>query len=226
RRAWAAERLREEDPYTANWLTVTGNQVIMHHSRFETDVNRAPEKAVYKLPEDAWGLNLWKTPLTEEAAEQSIQLYHSFYEAAAIYFDDLFSRHERLVVYDIHTYNHQREGAGKFANAEENPEINLGTKNMDREKWLPVVDALTQHLRSFDYDGRNLDVRENIKFKGGYFGQWLYNRYGEKVCPISIEFKKFFMDEWSGKPYEKDMRLISDLLESSRQPVLDALHKI
>lgn len=221
-----AERLREEDPFTARWLQVTDNQVIVHHSRFETDVNRSPEKAVYKFPEDAWGLKVWKDALPEEAAEKSMQLYHDFYEAAKVYFDDLLTQHGQLVVYDIHSYNHQRDGKGTFAHPAENPEINLGTKNIDRELWGPVIDALTHHLRSFDYNGRSLDVRENIKFKGGYFGQWLYERYGEKICPISIEFKKFFMDELSGEPYKKDVQLIAALMESSGQPVLDALKKV
>jgi len=221
-----AERLREEDPYTARWLHVADNQVIMHHSRFETDVNRPPEKAVYRLPEDAWGLKVWKDALPQDAAEKSMQLYHDFYQAAKVYFDDLFTIHQQLVVYDIHSYNHQRDGAGTFADTAENPEINLGTKNMNRERWHPVIDALTHHLRSLDDDGRSLDVRENIKFKGGYFGEWLYQRYGEKVCPISIEFKKFFMDELSGSPYENEVQRIAELLQSSRLPVLDALQKI
>jgi N-formylglutamate deformylase len=221
-----AERLREEDPYTARWLKVTNNQVIMHHSRFETDVNRSPEKAVYRLPEDAWGLKVWKDELQQEAAERSIQLYHDFYRAAEAYFDDLFTQHKQLVVYDIHSYNHQREGKGLFADPAANPEVNLGTKNMDRERWHPVVDALSHHLRSVDKKGRSLDVRENIKFKGGYFGEWLYRRYGEKICPISIEFKKFFMDELSGEPYEKEVQFIAKLMETSEQPVMDALKKV
>ena len=221
-----AERLREEDPFTARWLQVTDNQVVVHHSRFETDVNRPPDKAVYRLPEDAWGLKVWKNELPGEAAERSMQLYHDFYAAAKVYFDDLFSQHEQLVVYDIHSYNHQRAGAGTFADPAANPEINLGTKNMDRELWEPVIEALGHHLRSFDYHGRSLDVRENIKFKGGYFGEWLYESYGRKVCVISIEFKKFFMNEWSGAPDEQEVQLIAALMESSGQPVLEALKKV
>ena len=56
-----AERLPEEDPFTDLWTAVTGNRIIVHHSRFEVDLNRPREKAVYLEPEDAWGLNVWKT---------------------------------------------------------------------------------------------------------------------------------------------------------------------
>ncbi len=85
---------------------------------------------------------------------------------------------------------------------------------------------MMQHLRNYDYAGRALDVRENVKFKGGYFGQWLFEKYGDNICPISIEFKKFFMDEWTGEPFEKDIRLISEMIKSSEAAVLTALHKI
>ena len=37
-----SERLREEDPFTARWLNVSDNRITVHHSRFETDVNRPP----------------------------------------------------------------------------------------------------------------------------------------------------------------------------------------
>lgn len=221
-----AERLREEDPFTAAWVKFCDNRIIVHHSRFEADVNRPREKAVYVKPEDAWGLKVWNQTLSEEMLLGSLSLYDRFYDQAKQYFDSLFTLHENLVVYDIHSYNHRREGADKEANAEQNPEINVGTQNMNKEKWQPVVDALLKSLSSFDYDGRSLDVRENIKFKGGYFGQWLYQQYGDKIAPISIEFKKFFMDEWTGEPFKKDVALISELIESSKMPVLDRLEEL
>src|SRR5690606_14185003 len=120
-------------------------------------------------------------------------------------------------------YNHRRESAHKEADPAENPEINLGTQNMDRDRWQPVIETLIHHFEAFDYNGRNLDTGENIKFKGGYFGQWLYRQYGKKICPISIEFKKFFMDEHTGEAYERDLDLIGKMLILSKQPILQAL---
>ncbi len=220
------QRLREEDPFTAKWVNISDNNIVVHHSRFETDVNRPREKAVYVKPEDAWGLNIWKEELAEETIQDSLAVFDGFYAEVKKYFDELFLKHKNIVVYDIHSYNHRREATDKEADPEQNPEINIGTKNMDQSKWQPVVDELVNSIKSFDYDGRRLDVRENIKFKGGYFGQWLYEQYGEKICPISIEFKKFFMDEWTGEPFEKDIRLINQLLKESTSSVLQELEKI
>lgn len=220
------ERLREEDPFTAKWVNISDNNIVVHHSRFETDVNRPREKAVYVKPEDAWGLNIWKKKLTEEIIHDSLAVFDGFYAEAKKYFDALFLGHKNIVVYDIHSYNYRREATDKEADPERNPEINIGTKNMDHGKWQPVVDVLVNSIKNCDYDGRALDVRENIKFKGGYFGQWLYEQYGNKICPISIEFKKFFMDEWTGEPFEKDIRLINQLLKESTSSVLQELEKI
>ena len=58
-----AGRLREEDPFTAHWTTVAPTRVIGLHSRFEVDLNRPRDKAVYRSPEDAWGLDVWSGPL-------------------------------------------------------------------------------------------------------------------------------------------------------------------
>ena len=217
------ERLREEDPFTANWVNISDNNIVVHHSRFETDVNRPREKAVYIKPEDAWGLNIWKEEPQEEIILDSLSVFDGFYVEVKKYFDALFLQHENIVVYDIHSYNHRRESRDKEADPEKNPEINIGTKNMDLHKWQPLVNKLVNSFKSFDYDGRTLDVRENIKFKGGYFGQWLYEQYGKKICPISIEFKKFFMDEWTGEPFKKDIQLINELLQASTSPTLNAL---
>jgi N-formylglutamate deformylase len=178
-------RLREEDPYTAIWTNNSDNRILVHHSRFEVDINRPKEKAVYQKPEDAWGLKVWKQQLPPEVLERSLKVYDNFYASAKIYFDTLFSIHESVVVYDIHSYNHQREGQGAVADPSTNPDVNLGTANMNREVWKSVVEATTECFKRFDYHGRTLDVRENIKFKGGYFGKWLFEQYADKICPIS-----------------------------------------
>ena len=42
-------------------------------------------------------------------------------------------------------------------------------------------------------------VAENLRFKGGYFSQWIDARYAGRGCALALEFKKTFMDEWSGE---------------------------
>jgi hypothetical protein len=56
-------------------------------------------------------------------------------------------------------------------------------------------------MRGFDFNGRRLDVRENIAFQGkGELTRFVHARHPDAGCAIAIEFKKFFMDEWTGVP--------------------------
>lgn len=221
-----AERLREEDPYTTEWLQISDNTVKVKTSRFELDINRPKEKAVYLRPQDAWGLEVWKKDIPHQIVENSLQVYDEFYDQIEEYFDQLFEEHEWLVVYDLHSYNYRREGVDKYSSPEENPEVNLGTKHMNREAWAPVIDTMLKSFREFNFEGRHLDVRENVKFPGGYFCQWLYQKYGDKICPIAIEFKKFFMDEWTGEQDERKLQHIRELLIASINPIKEAASKI
>jgi N-formylglutamate amidohydrolase len=217
------QRLREEDPCTDKIAQVAPSRIVGERSRFEVDLNRPPQKAIYLKPEDAWGLNVYKDlPWNERDA--SMALYDSFYHELRAMMDEALRRHERVVIFDVHSYNHQRQGPGIDDDPEKNPEVNIGTGNIDRKAWAPVVDGMMQELRRPMRNGRVLDVRENIKFKGGYFGKWLYDNYGSRVCPISIEFKKIFMDEWTGEP---DLTMIEDLrahLELAAQRTIEILH--
>jgi N-formylglutamate deformylase len=221
------ERLREEDPFTAGWVSITDNQIIGLNSRFEMDLNRAPEKAIYRKPEDAWGLTVWKDELPEELAQESLARYDQFYADVKQMLQGIVDRHGCFVVYDLHTYNHRRDGAnGPEADTQENPEVNLGTGNMNRQLWAPVVDAFTRSLQQYDYQGRHLDVRENVKFKGGHFMRWIHDSFPDRACVISIEFKKFFMDEWTGEPDEAQLREIKKALQSTTEPVLAAREQV
>ncbi len=223
----AEERLREEDPFTDEWVVVADNQIIGHNSRFELDLNRSPDKAIYRKPEDAWGLNVWKNELPEEFAKESMSRYDMFYADVKKMLTDIYEQHGCLVEFDLHTYNHRRDGAdGPAADPEKNPEVNIGTGNMNREKWAPVVDALIHSLSTYDYMGRHLDVRENVKFEGGYFMRWIHDTFGDDACVMSIEFKKFFMDEWTGKPDKVQLKKIRKALQKSTEPVLEALARV
>ena len=51
-----AERLREEDPFTGQAIVDVPTHLIAGRSRFEIDLNRARDVAVYRTPEQSWGL--------------------------------------------------------------------------------------------------------------------------------------------------------------------------
>lgn len=221
------ERLREEDPFTGKWTAVAKTQIVGLRSRFEVDLNRPREKAIYLKPEDAWGLNVYREEPSDDLIQRTLAAYDAFYHAV----QDLFSRfaetHKRFVVLDIHSYNHRRAGPdAEPANAHENPEVNLGTGTMpDRRKWASLIDRFNRDLSSADYDGGHLDVRENVKFFGGSFAKWTHENFPESACVLSVELKKFFMDEWSGKLDEDQHGMIQRALESTIPGILQSLER-
>ena len=72
---------------------------------------------------------------------------------------------------------------------------------MPRDQWAFLIDPLIEAMRAFDFNGHRLDVRENIAFQGkGEQTRFIHDRYPGQGCAIALEFKKFFMDEWTGEP--------------------------
>lgn len=221
------ERLREEDPFTSIWTQVSDNRLISTYSRFEVDLNRPREKAVYIQPEDAWGLHVWKEAPSTAIINQSLANYDAFYAEAHRLFTELERNFGHFIVYDLHSYNHRRNGAeGPPADQESNPEVNVGTGTLNRERWGTVIDRFIKDLSAFDYLGRQLDVRENIKFRGGQFARWTHENFPESGCVLSIEFKKFFMDEWTGIPEQAQVDAIQQGLQSTTSGVLQTLKTI
>ncbi len=219
-----ADRLREEDPYTGIWTSVVTTQLVARRSRFEVDLNRPREKAVYRNPEDAWGLELWQGELPGDVVERSLEEYDAFYAETARICDEMERRYGRFVVLDLHTYNHRR-GAPEAApeDPQANPEVNVGTGSMDRDRWGRLVDRFMADLREHEFLGRHLDVRENVRFQGGYLSQWVHERYPESGCCLAIEFKKFFMDEWTGALSPEEYEAIPQAMEATLPGLLESL---
>ncbi len=222
-----ADRLREEDPYTSSWIDIAETNIVALRSRFEVDLNRPREKAVYVTPDDCWGLDVWKERPAPEIIERSIKEYDAYYSMIKDLFTETREKHGKFILYDIHSYNHKRIGAdAPPESAEENPEVNIGTGTLDREKWGSLIDRFIEDLRSFDFMGRKLDVRENVKFKGGNQVKWLHENFPYTGCGLAIEFKKFWMDEWTGQKDEKMVEAIHKALSSTVPGVLEELKKL
>ncbi len=222
-----SERLQEEDPFTGEWTTVARTRVVVLRSRFEVDLNRPRGKAVYVSPEDAWGLTVWKEPITPQMVDRSLALYDSFYAELKLLLTRKVADHGRFVLFDLHSYNHRRGGPeAPPASPEENPEVNVGTGNLDRELWGSVVESFLSTLRGVDFGGRNLDVRENVKFRGGHLSKWVRESFPGSGCALAIEFKKFFMDEWTGEPVPGAIEAIRRALAPTVPPVLAALARM
>lgn len=222
-----SDRTREEDPFTALWTTVADTQIVAKRSRFEFDLNRPREKAVYLTPDDAWGLSVWQTTPSPAIVARSLAEYDAFYAAVKQVFLDLEQRFGHFVVFDLHTYNHRREGLEALpADLQYNPEINLGTGSLDRDRWAPVVKHFLTDLRHFDFLGRQLDVRENVRFRGGHFSRWTHQTFPNSACVLAIEVKKFFMNEWTNEVNQVQLEAVRCALQSTVPGIVNALKQL
>lgn len=212
-------RLREEDPFTGIVASGFTSNIVVHRSRFEVDLNREREMAVYRTPDDAWGLEVWREPLPHEEVAKSLELYDRFYNELGSTLDQLVRRRGGFVLYDIHSYNHRRAGPDADADSPlESPTVNLGTGSLPG-RWRSVAEAFAGALGSTTLDGAPLDVGENVRFEGRQVARWVHENYGDVGCALAIEVKKVFMDEWSGEVYPDLLTELSDALLASVEDV-------
>jgi hypothetical protein len=223
-------RAREEDPYVDVLAREVPVWMIPTRSRFEVDLNRPREQAVYRTPEMAWGLQVWKVPLPRPMVRRSLAAYDAFYARLYRLLDGIRARHGGFVLLDLHDYNHRR--AGPHAPPDDprrNPEVNLGTGTMDRAYWAPVVERFLADARGFTGFGRPLDVRENVKFRGRELARRLHRDFPGTGCVLAVEFKKFFMDEWTGildvERFDLLRALIRHLLPGLREALETVLER-
>jgi hypothetical protein len=83
-----------------------------------------------------------------------------------------------------------------------------------------MVERFTASLRRRQADGRWFDVRQNVRYPdGGHFPEWLHATFRDRICAITIEVKKFYVDEWRGTA---DLAAV----ESVRTCITDAVAEI
>ncbi len=219
------QRRREEDPYTGEWASaVAPTHLLSRRSRFQIDLNRPRDEAFYRVPADAWGLEVWKKPPPDELVQRSLEEHDAFYAFLGERLKEVERKHGKFVVLDLHTYNHRREGPdGPLADPEGNPQVNLGTASADRKLWGGLIDRFVSDLSSYDFPGGRLDVRENVKFKGRAIPWFVHGNFPKSGCALAVEFKKFFMDEWSGELDRKMHTQITAALKHTIPGLLETL---
>lgn len=216
------ERFREEDPYTAELADLPVSRIAVATSRFQTDLNRRRELAVYRRPEDAWGLEVWRPAFPETMVEQLLAEYDRFYADVSRLLEWTIAAFGKFVVLDIHSYNHRREYPQAMAANSENPEINVGTAH-NHSHWKTFGQCFIRFLSHHRILGNFPDVRENIKFGGGGFSEWINRNFGEYGSVLSLEFKKTFMDEWTGRVNLRHLQDIKAALNGCIPFLLDLL---
>jgi N-formylglutamate deformylase len=192
-------RLREEDPFTDFFATAFDTSVVVFRSRFEVDLNRSRPEAVYGNADESWNLEVWRTPLPAAVKDESLRLYDQFFADLETLLDEIVATHGGFVLYDLHSYNHRRQGPDSTpAPPAENPVVNLGTGSLP-EAWQRVADTFLEVMRTHQAAGESIDARENVKFRGRHVASWVHENYGEIACALAIELKKVWMDEWTGE---------------------------
>ncbi|MCK9330732.1 MAG: N-formylglutamate amidohydrolase [Candidatus Cloacimonetes bacterium] len=215
------QRKVEEDPFTELFLSDKKNKIIQSASRFEYDLNRKKDFAVYQKPEDCWGLPIYQDyTLSSKDISFSKEKYDYFYHQISDIIEKFIEIHKKVFIWDVHSYNHHRKGNdAEFDSIEDNPDIILGTNHYKYmpDKWKPLISNIQNHLSSFSFKHKyinradtdlSFDVRQNVKFPGGNLSQYINSKYGEDVCCTAIEFKKIWMNEWT---QEIDLECYSEL---------------
>jgi N-formylglutamate amidohydrolase len=214
-----ATRFHEEDPRTGYLAAATGSCVVVNRSRFEVDLNRPRPAAVYLTPDDAWGLELWEDGLSDEEIEASRRLHDGFYQRLGTILDDLVERHGGFVLYDVHSYNDRPPGDEDGPTPL--PLVNLGTGSLP-PRWRPVAERFLSTIRSLEFAGAPIVAGENVVFEGRQLAQFVHDHYGDVACALAIEFKKDFMDEWSGDVDPPALLSLAAALSNTTDPVWKA----
>jgi N-formylglutamate amidohydrolase len=211
-------RRREEDPLTSLFTTVGDVRIRARHSRFQVDLNRPRELAMSTDPQDTWGLKVWHDTLPEAEREISLASHDAFYAMVAELLERLIERWGCVLLIDLHSYNHRRDGAdAQPAPQQGNPDIELGVTTLDSSRWGATAARFADALRACPVAGSTPDVRENVRFPtGGHFPEWVYATYGDRVCTISPEYKKIYMDEWTA---QADIAALEDLRDGLQRAV-------
>ena len=212
----AEGRLREEDPFTEFIIRDVPNRIVVHRSRFAVDLNRSADQAIYLRPEQSWGLRVWSEPPDSTMITEALRFHNGYYRMLETMLQSVEAQFGRFVVLDVHSYNHRRHGPeAPPAHPDTMPEINIGTFSMDRRRWGYVLAPLIERLGEIDVRGRRLTVRENVAFQGkGEQTRFIHEKFPETGCAIAIEFKKVFMDEWTGVPDREALTALRAVVRS------------
>ena len=184
------ERLHEEDPYTADIAANMPITVVASDSRYEYDLNRAPETCVY---DEAWGQAVWHAPLSDTENATSLAKHTTVYTVLGALYEKLESLHPQVLVYDVHSYNYQRPGMGDV------PLFNIGTEQLDTQRWQADIDRWVERLGRIRLPGIEVRSAINEVFYGRGYQATFVGKNFRNTLVLPTELKKVFMDELSGE---------------------------
>jgi len=192
----AEEFYKEEDPGTENLVSVFPNRITVRRSRFAVDLNRFWKESLYKEPLQNWYFDrIWKKSPDTKIKEEASSYYDTYYKNLEKVVSELLSQHKKIIVMDIHSFNYRGPHEGN--KDRQNTDIVLASQFAKDEEDLVFLKKFKENL-SLKFDqNKKIKVSENTFFKGGYHSQFLKEKFGDRVIPFAIEFRKFYMDEGS-----------------------------
>lgn len=199
------ERWYEEDPETKNMVNSHPIVIAGCDSRFEYDLNRAPKDAVF---ETAWGKQLWKQPLTDAEKAKSLVKHVNFYSVVHALISKLEDKFGVTIVYDMHSYNWKRWDR-------EVPTWNLGTSNIDNERFGKDVESWRKLLESIELPHKiKQTALVNDTFQGnGYFLKYITNNFNNTLV-LATEIAKVYCDEYKQIIYPEVVSEVEKQLKS------------
>ena len=180
------ERWYEEDPATQEMVKSHPIVIAGMDSRFEYDLNRTPETAIYT---DAWGKHLWKKPLAEKMRKKSLQKHTNFYKVVDALIHKIEEKFGICIVYDMHSYNWKRW-------SREVPTWNLGASNIDTNRFGKELESWRRILEKTPFpNGIKATSKINDTFQGnGYFLKHITQNF-DNTLVLATEIAKIYCNE-------------------------------
>ena len=198
------DRWYEEDPCTKEMIQSHPIVIAGCDSRFEYDLNRTPETAIYS---DAWGKKLWKNPLPEEEHELSLRKHTNFYKVVQALIAKVESKYGKALIFDMHSYNWKRWDR-------EVPTWNLGTSNIDYNRFGAMASSWSKKLGAMKLPNDIVSSSKiNDTFQGnGYFLKYISQNFNNKLV-LATEIAKVYCDEYKGMIYPEVVRSVEEQLK-------------
>lgn len=210
------ERWFEEDPETKEMVKSHPIVIAGCDSRFEYDLNRAPETAIY---EDAWGKKLWKTKLPDNQKEKSLQKHANFYKVVHTLITKLEEKFGVCIVYDMHSYNWKRW-------TREVPTWNMGTSNVDSNRFGNEIELWRAILEKTPLPNNIKSTSKiNDTFQGnGYFLKYITNNFNNTLV-LATEIAKVYCNELEQIMYPEVVFAVEKYLKTELKKHSDVFYK-
>ena len=210
------DRWYEEDPETKNMVKTLPIVIAGCDSRFEYDLNRSPEEAVF---ETAWGKQLWREPLTENLKKKSMKKHSNFYLMVYALITKLEAKFGFSIVYDMHSYNWRRWDR-------EVPTWNLGTSNIDNNRFEKAIEDWRHSLSEIILPNQIISTSKiNDTFQGnGYFLKFITKNF-KNTLVLATEIAKVYCHEYEQYIYPEVVKTVeNELIKRIPEHAMNTYH--